>query len=157
MKFKAFIIISTIMFLPAGNILALDESTALSGLNEVKAVYDVRTSEEKTLQFIFRVISDTLEETRAQNVDAQYVAAMRGPTVKLLVKARHGDEDLQKKTEQLVKRLTEQGIRLEACGYALNLFGVEPEDLYPGIVAVGNSLNSVIGYQSKGYALVPMN
>ena len=42
-------------------------------------------------------------------------------------------------------------------GYALNLFGVEPEDLYAGVHAVGNSLNSLVGYQTKGYALVPMN
>jgi intracellular sulfur oxidation DsrE/DsrF family protein len=135
----------------------LDDSAALSGLSEVKAIYDVRTADEKSLQFIFKVISDTKAQTEAQNVDAHYVAAMRGPTVKLLVKARHGDAELQKKTEDLIAKLTKQGIRLEACGYALNLFGVEPEDLYPGIVAVGNSLNSVIGYQSKGYALVPMN
>ncbi|MBW2476622.1 MAG: DsrE family protein, partial [Deltaproteobacteria bacterium] len=49
------------------------------------------------------------------------------------------------------------GIRLEACGYALELFGIEPEDLYSGVTTVGNSLNSLIGYQAKGYSLIPMN
>jgi intracellular sulfur oxidation DsrE/DsrF family protein len=46
---------------------------------------------------------------------------------------------------------------MEACGYALNLFGVEADDLFEGIHTVGNSLNSLIGYQIKGYALVTMN
>ena len=157
MKVKTLIFASIMMFLPVSQALALDDAKALSGLKEVNAIYDVRTSDEKTLQFIFKVISDTLAETKAQNVDAHYVAAMRGQTVKLIVKARHGEAELQKKTEALIARLVSEGIHLEACGYALDLFGVEPEDLYPGIVAVGNSLNSVIGYQAKGYSLVPMN
>ena len=157
MKATTLITFTIMIFLSANHTLALGDSHALSGLQEVNAIYDVRTAKEETLQFIFKVISDTLSETKAQNVDAHYVAAMRGPTVKLLVRARHGDTELHNKTEDLITKLAKQGIRLEACGYALNLFGVEPEDLYPGIVAVGNSLNSVIGYQAKGYSLVPMN
>ena len=82
---------------------------------------------------------------------------MRGPTVRLLVRGRQGDKVLQQETVGLINALTERDIRLEACGYALNLFGVEPEDLYAGILVIGNSLNSVVGYQTKGYALVPMN
>ena len=45
----------------------------------------------------------------------------------------------------------------KVAGYALNLFGVESEDLYSGVHAVGNRLNTLIGYQTKSYALVPMN
>jgi len=70
---------------------------------------------------------------------------------------RQEDKVLQQETVGLINELTERDIRLEACGYALNLFGVEPEDLYVGIHAVGNSLNSLVGYQTRGYALVPMN
>ena len=136
---------------------ALDDATALSGLTSVRAVYDVRTKDEKALQFIFTVIRDTYDETVQQDVKARYVASMRGPTVKLLVRSRAGEAALQEKTVGLINELNQRGIRLEACGYALNLFGVEPEDLYGGIVSVGNSLNSVIGYQIKGYSLVPMN
>ena len=136
---------------------ALDDAAALSELTSVRAIYDVRTKDEKVLQFIFKVIRDTYDETVQQNVKASYVASMRGPTVKLLVRSRQGDAELQKKTTDLIKELNQRGIRLEACGYALNLFGVEPEDLYDGVGTVGNSLNSLIGYQTRGYALVPMN
>ena len=129
----------------------------MSGLTSVRAIYDIRTKDEKALQFIFTVIRDTYDETVQQDVKARYVASMRGPTIKLLVRGRHGDAELQEKTVALIKELNQRGIRLEACGYALNLFGVEPEDLYEGIVSVGNSLNSLIGYQIKGYSLIPMN
>jgi len=136
---------------------ALDDATALSGLTSVQAVYDVRTSDEGKLQFMFKVIRDTYDETIAQDVKASYVASMRGPTVKMLVRDRYGDDDLHKKTVDLIKELNQRGIRLEACGYALDLYGIEPEDLYEGVTAVGNSLNSLIGYQAKGYSLIIMN
>jgi len=136
---------------------ALDDTQALSGLTSVRAIYDVRTKDEKALQFIFAVIRDTYDETVQQDVKARYVASMRGPTVKLLVRGRQGDVELQEKTVALINELNQRGIQLEACGYALNLFGVEPEDLYKGVAVVGNSLNSLIGYQIKGYSLVPMN
>jgi intracellular sulfur oxidation DsrE/DsrF family protein len=158
MRILAIIIFTFIAFAGQAQIArALDDATALSGLTSVRAVYDVRTNDEKTLQFIFTVIRDTYDETVQQDVKTRYVVSMRGPTVKLLVRSRAGEAALQEKTVRLINELNQRGIRLEACGYALDLFGVEPEDLYQGIVSVGNSLNSVIGYQIKGYSLVSMN
>ena len=136
---------------------ALDDKLAFSGLNSTRAIYDVSSNDEKKLQFIFKVIRDTYDGATQQGVKQTTIVSMRGPTVRLLVRGRQGDKVLQQETVELINELTERDIRLEACGYALNLFGVEPEDLYAGINAVGNSLNSVVGYQTKGYALVPMN
>lgn len=158
MKISAMLILVTVSFiLETHTGLALDDSAALEGLSSVRAVYDVRTADEKGLHFIFKVIRDTYDETRQQDINPGYVASMRGPTVKLLVRSRAGEPSLQQETISLIKELQGRGIRLEACGYALNLFGLEPDDLYEGIVSVGNSLNSLIGYQTRGYALVPMN
>ncbi|MDH3870337.1 MAG: DsrE family protein [Desulfuromonadales bacterium] len=136
---------------------ALDDKLAFSGLNSTRAIYDVSSNDEKKLQFIFKVIRDTYDGATQQGVKQTTIVSMRGPTVRLLVRGRQGDKVLQQETVELINELTERDIRLEACGYALNLFGVEPEDLYAGINAVGNSLNSVVGYQTKGYALVSMN
>jgi intracellular sulfur oxidation DsrE/DsrF family protein len=158
MRFLAVIIFASMAFVGlTQQAQALDDTEALSGLTSVRAIYDIRTKDEKALQFIFTVIRDTYDETVQQDVKARYVASMRGPTIKLLVRGRQGDAELQEKTVALIKELNQRGIRLEACGYALNLFGVEPEDLYDGVVTVGNSLNSLIGYQIKGYSLIPMN
>ncbi len=136
---------------------AFDDALAFSGLTSVHAIYDIRTNDETKLQFIFTVILDNLDETRQQKVKPNYIINMRGPTVKLLVRGRQGDLELQKKTVALIGELNKRGVRMEACGYALNLFGVEADDLFEGIHTVGNSLNSLIGYQIKGYALVTMN
>ena len=136
---------------------ALDDKLAFSGLTSTRAIYDVSSNDEKKLQFIFKVIRDTYDGATQQGVKQTTIVSMRGPTVRFLVRGRQGDKVLQQETVGLINELTERDIRLEACGYALNLFGVEPEDLYAGIHAVGNSLNSVVGYQTKGYALVSMN
>lgn len=136
---------------------ALDDKLAFSGLTSTRAIYDVRSNDEKKLQFIFKVIRDTYDGATQQGIKQTTIVSMRGPTVRLLVRGRQGDKVFQQETVELINELTERDIRLEACGYALNLFGVEPEDLYAGIHAVGNSLNSVVGYQTKGYALVSMN
>ena len=135
----------------------MDDNSALSGLKSVQAIYDVRTDNEKTLQFIFKVIKDTYDETQAQGVEARYIVSMRGPTIKFLVRSRYGEKEVQQKTVSLINELHQRGIRLEACGYALELFNVEPESLYDQIITIGNSLNSLIGYQTKGFALVSMN
>ena len=137
--------------------ISLDDKHSMKGLTAVKAIFDVRTSEEKTLQFIFKVIRDTYDETLQQGVRPTYIASMRGPTIKLLVRSRQADKNLKLTTEKLIKELIERNIRLEACGYAIDLFGLEPEDIYKEIAPIGNSLNSIIGYQAKDYALVPMN
>lgn len=115
---------------------ALDDADAFSGLTSIRAIYDVRAKDEKTLQFIFKVIRDTYDETLTQGIKARYVTSMRGPTVKLLVRSRAEDQELQKETLKLINELTSRGVRLEACGYALKLFGVEPGDLYDGVFAV---------------------
>ncbi|MEJ2470308.1 MAG: DsrE family protein [Desulfuromonadales bacterium] len=156
MKYLPILGLALILLAQAPAVYALDDAAALHGLTAVRAVYDVRTNDEKSLQFMFKVIRDTYDETRAQNVTPRYVVSMRGPTVKMLVRSRAGDADLQAQTVAIIRSLIDRDIRLEACGYALNLFGVGPDALYKGVNAVGNSLNSLIGYQTRGYALVPM-
>jgi len=153
----AVILYLSVLLLQPGVVQALDDSLALSGLTSTRAVFDVRTSDEKALQFMFTVIRDTFDETAQQDVKPHYVVSMRGPTVKFLIRGRQADRELQQKTFNLIDELNKRGIRMDACGYALNMFGLEAEDLVNGIHAVGNSLNSLIGYQIKGYALVPMN
>ena len=133
------------------------KSLHLTRMAEILDAELARLENDKTgQQQSFEVTQAQLAQVQ-QDVKARYVVSMRGPTVKLLVRSRAGEAALQEKTARLINELNQRGVRLEACGYALDLFAVEPEDLYQGIVSVGNSLNSLIGYQTKGYSLVSMN
>ena len=133
---------------------ALDDKLVFLGLTSTRAIYDVRNNDEKKLPFIFKVIRNTYNGVTQQGVEQTTIVSMWGPTVRLLVRGRQGDKVLHQETVGLINELTERNIRLEACGYALTLFGVESE---VGIHAVGYGLNSLAGYQTKGYALVPIN
>ena len=157
MRFLSILTLFLVVSGYSSTVYALNDAQAFSGLTEANAIYDVRTFDKKKLQFIFTVMRDTLREARQQNIKTNYVASMRGHTVKLLIRNSAGDLALQKRIVALIAELNKQGVRLEACGYALNLFGLAEEDLLEGVHAVGNSLNSLVGYQAKGYALVPMN
>ena len=51
--------------------------------------------------------------------------------------------------------MSKDGVKLEICLFAAEVFGVDPASVLPEIKRVGNGWISLIGYQSKGYALVP--
>ena len=57
----------------------------------------------------------------------------------------------------LVAELKKKGVRMEVCAVATRVFKVDNSALIPDVVLVGNVLISLIGYQNKGYALVPVN
>ena len=138
--------------------LALDDARALASLAEAPVIHDVRTAEIKSLQFILKVIADTRNGLLEQNVTGDVIVSMRGPTVKLLVTGSQvGTPEARAALAKRISTLSAQGVRLEACGYALDLFALDPQDLIDGVTPVGNSLLSLIGYQNKGYAYIPMN
>ena len=51
--------------------------------------------------------------------------------------------------------MVKSGIRLEICLVAAQVFGVDPGSVLPEIKQVGNGWISLIGYQARGYSLVP--
>lgn len=56
----------------------------------------------------------------------------------------------------IISGMSKAGIRVEVCLYAAKVFGVEPASILPEIQRVGNGWISEIGYQTRGYSLVPV-
>jgi intracellular sulfur oxidation DsrE/DsrF family protein len=48
------------------------------------------------------------------------------------------------------------GIPMEVCLVAADDFGVNPSTFVPGLTQVPNGWISSIGYQTQGYALIPV-
>jgi intracellular sulfur oxidation DsrE/DsrF family protein len=63
---------------------------------------------------------------------------------------------VKKKIQQKIKDINELGAKMELCGIAATGNKVKESDFLPGIEVVANGYISVIGYQSKGYNLVPI-
>jgi len=155
---KQLLLIASLLLFFSPACFALSDATALAGLSSAPMIYDVRTDSPEKLLFILKTIDDTRESLHAQGVKGETVVSMRGPTVKLLVaNSAIGTPETREKLAAVTSAMILEGVRLEACGYALNLFALDPGDLLPGVVAVGNSLISLAGYQAKGYALITMN
>lgn len=129
-----------------------DDRAALAGLKTAKVIFDVRVADLDKLIFNLRLFKETFDGMVAQGVKPKMVIAFRGPGVNLLVPSALDDESLE-----LVRSLKVKGVRLEACALALRVFKGNAAAVIPEIDVVGNVINSFIGYQNKGYAMVAIN
>ena len=140
-----------------------DDYPILKGLKSIKAVFDFELGNVQSALLHLQVIQQTFKDNslRVSNKKPQFVVVFLGPSVKLLSKNRSGftAED-QKALDELantISQMAKDGIKLEICLIAVKVFGVEPSSILPEIKQVGNGWISLIGYQAKGYSLVPLS
>jgi len=157
------VILAIILFigylLPSG-IVYCEGSEPLKDLKLVKAVIDFKTGNPKTALIYLTLIGDTFKDKNIQAVTTHpdFVVNFGGSSVKLLAKDTKGYSPEEQKTitdiRDKISVLAKEGIKFEYCTYAGHLFGVEPANV-PGIIVVDNGWVSLIGYQAKGYSVVP--
>lgn len=89
-----------------------------------------------------------------------FVVIFLGPAVKLVSKSRGGftaeDQKILDEFASTVSAMAKDGIKLEICLFAVKVFGMESSTILPEIKQVGNGWISLIGYEAKGYSLVPI-
>lgn len=138
----------------------LSDAQALSGLHSAKAVFLVNINNPMAVDHLVRVIGLTRKQFLQQHVTPHFIVVFIGPDVAFLTKDRRGisymDErpiaDLQKE----IGNLSKLGIEFQACGVAMHGMDVQPNSLIPDVHPVESGFISVIAYQEKGYALVPV-
>jgi intracellular sulfur oxidation DsrE/DsrF family protein len=137
------------------------EYEGLKGVKSVKAVFDVRISNPKSAALHLKLIQDTFKDKNLMSITKKpaFAVVFIGPSVKLISKNREGfSAEDQKSLDEIagtVSAMAKSGIRLEICLVAAQVFGVDPASVLPGIKHVPNGWVSLIGYQAKGYSLVP--
>ncbi|MFH2124281.1 MAG: DsrE family protein [Pseudomonadota bacterium] len=125
---------------------------ALAGLETAKVIFDVRLATLDSLIFNLKLLDETWTGIAAQDVKPEMIVVFRGPTVQLLTSAELDEEALH-----LFRLLKKKGVRFEACGVAMRIFKVDPAGLIPEVNLVANVFHSLIGYQSKNYAMIVIN
>lgn len=125
---------------------------ALAGLTSAKVIFDVRVPDLDKLNFNLNLFKETYEGMVAQGVKPQMIIVFRGPGVRLLTNTALDDE-----AKGLIRDLKKLGVRFEACALAMRVFKADPEKLFPEVKLVANVINSLIGYQNKGYAMIAIN
>ncbi len=138
-----------------------EEYEAMKGLKSVKAVFDVRISNPKSAAVHLKLIHDTYKDKtiRAITKKPAFVVIFIGPSVKLVSKNREGfspeEQKILGEIANIVSEMSKDGIKLEICLFAANLLNVDPASVLPSIKHVPNGWISLIGYEAKGYSLVP--
>ena len=112
------------------------------------------------VEHLVRIIGLTERQLRAQKVTPHIIVVFIGPDVAFLTRNRRGipytDERAVANIHKEITGLARQGIRFQACGVAMHGMDVNPRTLIAPVAPVENGFISVIGYQEKGYALIPI-
>jgi len=89
-----------------------------------------------------------------------FIVAFMGPSVKLISRDKQGfsaeDQKLMDEIAQTVQAMAKDGIKLEVCDFAVKVSGGDVASILPEIKHLPNGWISLIGYQAKGYSIVPV-
>jgi intracellular sulfur oxidation DsrE/DsrF family protein len=151
-----------LLMVTAGNGSSAEYST-LRGLKFIKAVFDFELENPQSALIHLQVIHQTFKDKNmwVSGKRPDIAVIFIGPSVKLVSKTRSGFKAEDQKTlDEIAGKVAEMakdGIKLEICLIAVKVFGVEPSSILPEIKRVGNGWISLIGYEAKGYSLVPLS
>lgn len=142
----------------AGN---LDDKQALGNLTSLKMVCDVNVGEAKLLLRRLELIDETYSQLIDAGVTPTIVVAFRGGAS--LYVTRGGryvdakDAGIKKEIQGWIDQFSQHGFRIEQCAIAAKAQKVDPADFLPAVTVVQNGYISIVAYQARGYALLPMD
>ncbi len=133
---------------------------ALEGLSDIKVVFDMRSKKVNSavvqLGLMHQMFKD--KSIRAVSQKPDFVVVFGGAAVKLLSTDHEEFSDEEKvavrQIANILAAMEKDGMRLEICLFAADIYDVDPATVLPGIHHVDNGWISLAGYQAKGYALV---
>lgn len=163
-NFNSALLIFTVTIILAGfgtsNVLAeqFTDKGALTGDVSGRALFDINVSAPQKAALYLTVIKQTREDLLKQNVQPDFVVAFRGPSVRLIsediLTFEEEDQENLKVVAALIRELSKDGVKFEACSIATSLFKVDNDRILSEVKIVGNTFVSLIGYQSKDYSLI---
>jgi len=138
-----------------------DNRRALHDISKTKTYFDVNMGIPEKLVTRLKLIDVTYDQLSAAGAHPEFVIGFRGKASRFVTKGNDYvfEEDIAAKKEVYawIKRFKERGILMEQCLIAAGFQNVDPKDILPEIEVVQNGYVSMIGYQVKGYAQVPMD
>lgn len=151
-----------ILLFPLTSMGAAQEYPALEGVTSVKAIFDIRNGDPLYLLEHLQLVQKTFaDEALRKNGDSpDFALVFMDKSVLALSQDREGyaaeDKEILQKMDKLLSTMVEEGAVLEVCQEAVDYYEVELESIDQDIKRVPNGWISSIGYQAKGYSLVPM-
>jgi hypothetical protein len=138
-----------------------DNRRALHNISKAKTYFDVNMGIPEKLVTRLKLIDATYDQLSIAGAHPEFVIGFRGKASRFVTRGNDYvfEEDIAAKKEVYawIKRFKERGIPMEQCLIAAGFQNVDPKDILPEIEVVQNGYVSMIGYQVKGYAQVPMD
>ena len=151
-----FVLLPSLLF--AGN---PDNHVALADLKSVNIICDVNVGEPHLLLTRLELIDETYSQLLDASVTPTVVVAIRGEASRYITRDNQyvlpQHVDTKKAIQTIVAQFQRNGIRLEQCAIAARARHIDPADLLPGVELVKNGYISIVAYQARGYALLPMD
>ena len=139
----------------------LNNADALKGLKSVKVVCDVNVGEPRMLLRRLELIDETYTQLIDDGLQATFVVAFRGPATPYVTRGSKyvpsEQQAIKKKIQGWIAQFHENGFSMEQCAIAARGQKVALSDILPQITVVRNGYISLVAYQNKGYALLPMD
>lgn len=137
------------------------DADALRDINEGKVVWDVTVGSPIKLLLLMKVIEETYDDLVRQDVKPDMIFTFHGPVVKLIssepLDLPLDEEEAHEEVLDLLRKFSQKpGVKMESCSVAARLLGIDNDTIMPEVKPVGNTFVSLIGYQKKGYALIPI-
>lgn len=136
------------------------EYEALRDDNSVKVFFDMRDGVPKIAAVHTKLINDTYKQLKAMGKKPEFVVVFIASAVRLLSSNRSefsaAELNYLQEIDANVSEMIKAGIHLEVCLAAVDYFNVDPASIRSEIKQVANGWISELGYQAKGYSLVPV-
>lgn len=138
-----------------------DNSRSLKGLKQAQVYFDVSLKDDKLLVLRMELVDRTVKQMEEAGLDVNGVVGFRGGASRFITQNDHYvlEEEVsnKRKIQDWVKRLSSKGIAVEQCAIAAEILDIPTKDFLPEVTVVGNAYISLVGYQAKGYSVVPMD
>lgn len=161
MKYVA-LLIAILLMVPVTTLAnQLTDANAIKGLKAVKVVCDVNVGDPKLLLRRMELIDETYTQLVDAGIQPTFIVAFRGPATKYVTRGTRyvtpEHHAIKKEIQGWIDQFQENGFSLEQCAIAARGQKVSYDDVLPQITVVQNSYISIVAYQNKGYALLPMD
>jgi intracellular sulfur oxidation DsrE/DsrF family protein len=138
-----------------------DNARALTGIDRVGIYFDVNLGDADRLALRMRLIEQTIDQVRKAGIETDVVIGIRGGATSFMTRDDHyvlDDEVAAKQAiQEHLKAFAADGVVIEQCAIAADLEDIPPGDFIDEVTFVANGYVSLVGYQARGYAVVPMD
>ena len=138
-----------------------DNKTALADLKSVKIICDVNVGEASLLLRRLELIDETYSQLLDAGVTPTVVIAFRGGASQYVTRGPAyvdaKNREIKVEIQGWVEQFRRNGLRLEQCAIDAKTWKIAFDDFLPAVELVQNGYISLVAYQTRGYALLPMD